>query len=480
MIYWAFIIVLIGGVVFILARTFLFKSRQIKGGQLPQVLKLEDQAIQRFSQLLQFKTVSYEEDQKMDYEPFNQLSKWLKQAYPEIHNNLDLWVINEYGLVYGWQGSDPGLDPIILLAHMDVVPADNPTEWTHPPFSGAIAKGYIWGRGALDDKVGVCSLFESVTCLLQQSFQPSRSIYLAFGYDEEIGGRDGAAKIAEWFKSQSINPWMVLDEGLAVTTGIVPGIEQSVALIGLAEKGSVSLDLEVNHPGGHPSMPEKTNAVSILTNAIEQLKNKPLPVQICQPVKGLFKHIGPEMGFANKMVFANLWLTKKLVVQKFTQSGSGNATMRTTVTPTIVKAGSKSNVVPEHAKATLNARIIPGETVGSVVNHIRKKVNDHIKISQHPNANDPTPKANYESDCFYSVQSAIHDTFPDAITAPSLVLGATDARNYNILTDEVYRFSPIRLQQGDLQRIHGTDERISIDNFREAISFYVNFIRSNC
>ena len=443
---------------------------------------LPEESFERISKALQFRTVSYDDEQERDEKQFDAYKDWLKNAYPNVHKSLYLEVVNDYGLLYHWQGRDENEPPVILLAHYDVVPASDHKLWKYPPFSGTRAEGFIWGRGALDDKASMIGILEAVEHLLQEGFNPGRSVYLAFGFDEEIGGRKGAAEIARILERRGVAPEFVLDEGMAVTKGIVPGVERQVALVGIAEKGSMNVELSVETEGGHASMPEgDTISIGILSRAVSKLMKAPFPVKFTFPVKMLFKQIAPYAGFFQRLALSNQWLFKPLISHGFQQSGSGNATIRTTVAPTLFHSGEKVNTLPRKAITNLNIRLLPGENEASVIQRLKRTMQDsRVQAEVKGPAVLPSPVASTYNNGYRVLYDTLKTVFPDAVVAPTLVIGATDSRNYKQLTGNIYRFSPIKVDPNALQMIHGVNERISESNFREVVQFYIHLIQRAC
>src|SRR5437773_2152768 len=264
----ALLVVVVILAVIVLERTFTFRSRQPQTAPVA-VEPLDTAALaQRLAGALRFKTISYQDSSQFDAREFDGFQRYLRTTFPKLHAALKLEKVNGYGLLYEWPGSDPSVPPIVLLAHQDVVPVEPGTEtrWTEPPFEGRIAGGYVWGRGALDDKGSLVGLCEAVEHLLGAGAgaKPRRTVYLAFGYDEEVGGRRGAARIAELLASRNVHPEFVLDEGGALTNGLIAGVSAPVAVVGIAEKGYVTVGLTAQAEGGHSSMPPDETAVGIL------------------------------------------------------------------------------------------------------------------------------------------------------------------------------------------------------------------------
>lgn len=439
-------------------------------------------SVDRFREAIQIKTVSPEHSVEFDSIYFNQFNVFLSNRYPLVDSLLEKKTFNTYSHLYHWKGSNKSLKPIVLIAHLDVVPVieENLADWKHNPFGGEVINDTIWGRGTIDDKIGVVGIMESVELLLKEGFQPQRGIYFAFGHDEEIGGQLGAKTIAQYLEEQNIKAELILDEGGSIVQKMVPNIEKDVALIGIAEKGFVSFDLSVKVEGGHSSMPEKETSIDILSKAIVALKQHPFPANISPPIEGFIKNLGPEMPFMKKMAFANSSIFKPIILSTYESSATGNALVRTTTAPTIFHSGVKENIIPQNAKATINFRILPGETIETVKKHIIETVNDQrVKIEIGNFSSNPSKVSSTEVFGYQKLEQTILEVYPETLTSPYLVIGATDSRHYKSVSDNIYRFLPIKLNKNNIKSFHGLNERIPKSEFESAILFYYQFIR-NC
>lgn len=472
---------ILAGILFV--KTFTFTSKQIQVNPAEIMSVDENKAARHLSDAIKFKTISHEDTKKIDYTQLVELREYLQKTYPLAHKNIKRAIISNYSLLYTWLGSDANAKPILLMGHMDVVPVESGTEknWTYPPFDGKIADGFIWGRGAMDDKLCVLGLLEAAERLLQTGFNPKRTIYFAFGHNEEIGGEGGAQEIAALLKSRGVQLEYVLDEGLAIITkGIIPGLSAPLALIGIAEKGYLSVELSAQTEGGHSSTPPPHTSIGILANAIKKLEDNPVPGGIRGPAQKMFEYVGPEMQFHMKMAIANLWLFHPVVEKLLAENPASNAVMRTTTAVTMLNAGIKDNVIPQKARAVVNFRILPGDTVESVLAHVKKTINDaHIQVKPLFKGTEPSPVSSTENESFKTLQRTVKEIFPDSVVAPSLVLGATDSRHYQSIAQDVYRFVPMRLVKEDLSRVHGTNERIGIKNFAQIIQFYAQLMKNS-
>lgn len=466
----------------ILIRTVSFHSKQLQVDPVGAISINTEQIADRLSKAIQFKTISYQDSNQLDKNEFTGLLNYIENTYPNIHANLSREIVSDYSLLYKWTGEDEGLKPILLMSHLDVVPAESGSEniWSYPPFSGALAKGFIWGRGTLDDKGGVFGILEAVEYLIDLGFKPKRTIYLAFGHDEEVGGMNGALEIASFLKARKVELEYVLDEGGFIAGGILPGVYSPVALVGIAEKGYLSVELSVEDEPGHSSMPPDQTAIGILSAAINKLEQNQLPTNFTGPARTMFEYVGPELPFMKKMIFANLWLFGKLVEGQLQQSPTTNALIRTTTAATMFEAGEKENILPREAKAVLNFRVLPGESTQDTMSHIRKTIDDpRIVLTPSEHRTEPSFVSDIDSESFNIIQTTIHQVFTDVIVAPWLLVASTDSKHYLDISDNVYRFRPYRIGPEDMSRFHGIDERISITDYEDTVRFFVQILKNS-
>ncbi|MBL4684012.1 MAG: M20 family peptidase [Nannocystaceae bacterium] len=438
-----------------------------------------DAAVARFAAALQIPTISVT-DTHGDPETFRQLHALLQREFPRVHAELSRRTVNEFGLVYRWPGTDDTALPILLLAHMDVVPIEPGTEqdWGQPPFSGAVVDGEIWGRGAMDDKTAVMAIMESVEALLAEGFVPERTIVLAFGHDEEIGGRNGARAIAKTFADAGMRFELILDEGGVVVDGSIPGVTVPVALIGVAEKGYASLELVAVSDGGHSSMPASDGVVARLSRAVRRLDEHQMAARLDGPTRTMLETIGPHMPFGMRIGVANLWLLKRALIAVMLGKPPGAASVRTTTAPTMFEAGTKDNVLPQHGRAVVNFRILPGDTVESVIAHARAVIGDpSVEVQCLGECWDPSEPSPTDTHGYAQLKRSILQTFGDLAVAPYLVVGATDARHYQHLGVGTYRFLPLLLLEEHRSRLHGTGERIKVEAYLQAIRFYSDLLQ---
>lgn len=435
---------------------------------------------ERLAGAIRFPTVSHQDPEEFDPRAFADLRRYLEQTFPHVHAQLEHERVAGHSLLFRWPGSDPSRRPYLLMAHQDVVPVipGTETDWDEPPFGGVISGGYIWGRGALDDKFGVVAILDAVESLLAEGFQPSRDVYLAFGHDEELGGVEGATAIAQLLADRGVALEYVLDEGGAVIDGWIPGLDRQVALIGIAEKGYLNLELTVRAAGGHSSAPPPSTAIGILSRAVNRLEAHPFPIDPAYLGMTFREYLAPYMPFEMRILASNLWLFAPLLAS----SPQLNAMLRTTTAVTMFNAGVKANVLPIEATAVVNFRILPGETIDSVTEHVIGIIDDpRVSVAAlGASAGNPSPVSDTTSASFATLVRTVHQTLgDDVIVAPYLVFGGTDSKHFAELTHNVYRFNPFVAEADLLERFHGTNERIGVNVYAGVVSFYARLIRAS-
>ena len=461
--------------------TITFQSSDSKEFENIQVELANDGIAERLAGAIRIPTVSHQQVQDIDYPSFLTLHRYIDENFPRVRQSLQKNVINEYSLLYKWQGSDPNQQPVLLLSHMDVVPvvAGSESRWEYPPFSGEIADGYIWGRGTLDNKQGVFAILEAVEDLLAKGHQPERTHYLAFGHDEEIGGSQGAGKIAEYLKSKDVNAIYALDEGGFITNGDQFGLPGKVAMVNISEKGIVNLKLTVTGKGGHSSMPPAETAASILSQAVVKVSANKLPINT-DPVKKMLESVAGELPLHQRIVAANFGLLKPFVAYFAERIPMLNVFVRTTTAPTMLQGSPKSNVLPTEAFAIVNHRIIPGETAESVKAFITKIIDDdRVSVEFSGVFGNPSEVASVDSMGFRTIRKTIKQVSPtDPIIITGLLPAATDTRHYGDVSEDAYRFIYAEINM-DENRFHGTNERIKVESYLEAVKFFVQLIKNS-
>ncbi len=400
-------------------------------------------AAERLAAAIRLRTISdfLAPDQNADQ--FAALHAHLQASFPAAHRALRRETVGTYSLLYTWPGSDPAAAPILLLAHQDVVPVapGTETDWLAPPFAGVVRDGFIWGRGAWDNKGNLHAIMEAVEGLARDGFAPRRTIHLAFGHDEEVGGRRGAKAIADLLAARKVRLEFVFDEGLLVMERAIPGLDQPAALIGVAEKGYVTLLLEAAATPGHSSMPPRRTAIGMMSAALARLEDQSFPPALRGVARDMFEALAPEMHGLNRVLFSNLWLFAPLVQRELAKGAGTNAMLRTTTALTIVSAGNKENVLPGRADATVNFRLLPGDTEASVIAHARRAIGDAaIAIRPETGNSDPSPVSATQGAAYAMLARTVREIFPASVVAPGLMVALTDSRHFIGIADNVFRF----------------------------------------
>ncbi len=473
-----FLLIIIAGVV--LVNTFMYRSAQLEVEPFTNNPVHRDNAIEKLSGAVRIPTISHSDNAKIDTTAFKDFISYVVDQFPNLHEKLESQRISGFSLLYRWEGQDTTLAPIMLTGHYDVVPPGDTTRWEHPPFSGITAGGYIWGRGTMDDKVGVIGIMDAVETLLEEGFQPQRTIYLAFGHDEEVGGMNGAAVIADTLSARGVTPQFVADEGMMITEGLIPGIDKPVALIAVSEKGYLSTRLTAYAEGGHSSTPPRKSAVGSVSRAVVSLEQNQFSTRLTPPVEAMFSFLGPEMPFIMKMMFANRWLFDWVLKWQLGEASTTNALVRTTTAPTMFHAGEKDNVLPTKAEAIVNFRILQGDSEETVMNHVKDVVNDtSIEISKLGVESNPRPVAEIDGTEFELMHRTVKQIYPDILVSPGLLVGGSDGKHYAKLTPNVYSFNPYTVNEEDIARYHGLNERIGMDDYHKVVFYFYQLIKNS-
>lgn len=440
----------------------------------------EVKPIENLSKSIEFKTISHPDYTKFDYEEFQRFLDWLEDEYFLIFKDLESKYLAK-SLLLKWEGANKNLNPILLTGHYDVVPAGfnaNQT-WKENPFDGKVDDKYIWGRGALDDKSGVIAILEAISYLLKNNFSPERTIYFSFGHDEEIGGERGAAKITEYFINENIRLEWTLDEGSFLLENIIPGINKSVAMINVAEKGGLTLKVIGKSLGGHSSMPASKSSVGYLADALVKLEENPMPGKLDGVSLELFNEVSRHMTFKNKVLFANLWLFEPLINSYLSKSPSMNAVLRTTTALTMLSASDRANVLSSEAIGIVNFRLHPRDNVDDVIDHVTKFIgNENIEIHQVGSAKLASNVSSWTDKGYLAISDSVKEIYQDVIVVPGLMVGGSDSKHYAKVAKNSYRFNPFLISSNEISGIHGTNERIKKVDFINGIKTYIRIIEN--
>ena len=459
----------------VLIRTALFVPKKQNYGEYEKIDFDENSAICSLAELVKCKTVSRYSHDEEDDEEFKKLVDLLPKLYPHVFETCELKKFEDRGLLFKWPGKNVG-DPLVLMAHYDVVPVVE-EKWEKPPFEAIIENGVMWGRGTLDTKVTVNGILSASNHLISKGFVPEHDIYFAFSGGEEVNG-PGASHIVDYFDKQGITLSAVVDEGGAVVENVFPGVKAPCAMVGIAEKGLLDLRYEIQSNGGHASAPKPHTPVGELSSACCRVEANPFKCHITEPVRQMFDTLGRHSTFVYRMIFANLWCFRPvldIIAKK--SGGEMNALMRTTVAFTQMKGSDASNVIPPTASMVSNIRLNPADTIDGAIEYIKKTVaNDSVRITK-IHGNEPSRISRTDCEGYTRVAKAIADTWQGTIVSPYLMVQCSDSRHYGKISDKVYRFSAMDLTAEERSTIHGNNEKIRLETVCRAVEFYIRLIK---
>jgi carboxypeptidase PM20D1 len=435
----------------------------------------ERDAVEQLRTLVRIPTVSYADEEAIDPAPFEEFHDALAEAFPLLHRELTLHRIREHSLLLHWKGTS-GADPVVLMAHIDVVPIDETAPWQHPPFAAELHDGAVWGRGTLDDKgslVGICAAVER---LLDQGFVPARDVWLSFGAREEVSGRDATAAVEE-LRGRGVSPWFVLDEGGAIAHQAFPGVQPPLGVIGVSEKGATTIELRAEGRGGHSSTPAPGGPTARIARAVVRLEKRPFAPSLPEPTLEMFTRLAPHAALPLRPLLANARRLQPLLRRALVAAGAEPATLvRTTMAVTTMSGSPAHNVIASSATAAVNLRILVGDTVATAIEHVRNAIADDSIRLEVVAANEPSPVSPIDDPAFELLTSTIDEVFEDAVPTPYVMMGATDSRHFTAICPRVYRFTPFRMTKAQRESIHSYDEHIGVDDWLDGVRWYTSLI----
>ena len=459
----------------ILARTLMFTPPKAEEKSFEDVEQDREAGVRNLAALIQCKTVSYEDSSLEDDAGFEKLIGLLPELYPNVWKTCPLRRFDGRGLLFHWQGRTPG-EAAVLMAHYDVVPVEE-ENWRKPAFEAIVEDGVMWGRGTLDTKVTFNGILSGAENLIRQGFRPEHDVYFAFSGGEEVNG-PGAENIVRYFRDNSVELRLVLDEGGAVVEDVFPGVKGPCALIGIAEKGLMNLEFSISGDGGHASAPAPHTPVGRLSMACARVEAHPFKMHFTKPVLEMFDTLGRHSSFLYRMIFANLWafgwvlnlLTKKT-------GGELNALVRTTVAFTQMKGSKAPNVIPPTASMVANFRLNPADSVQGAVDYVKRVIGaEDIQLK---NLHSMEPSRISRTDCegWEIVSNAVAGTWKGCLVSPYLMVQCSDSRHYGVISDKVYRFSAMDMTAEERHSIHGNDERIRLECIPQAVEFFMRVMK---
>ena len=451
-----------------LIRTFLFIDKTNYYRDVKEIKETDD-VVNKLGQMLKIPTVSHEDVSETDFSKFEEYINLTKKLYPLVFEKCEYEITKEYAIKIKLKGKSSE-KPTVLMAHYDVVPV---TEgWDHDPFLGEVVDGYLYGRGAIDTKCTMAFALSALEVALKDNYVPNNDLYLCFGANEEIYS-DSQVKIVEKLKQEGVKPALVFDEGGGIMSNAFPGVNKEVAFLGMVEKGMVNVKISLDGNGGHSSTPRKNGPIIKLSKALVKLEKTPMKPQYTKTIKEMLNVLGKNATFALKLVFANMWLFKGILKKLLVKLGADTrALVSSTFAFTIINGGNQTNIIPNHVEANINVRIAPFDTADDVVRHIKKVLNDDNFVITTSNINKMYPECDFNQEGYNIIKDTTIETYPGTVVAPFIMLGGTDGRHYNEISNCVIRFSPIKVTNEDRKGIHGLNEKIKVETALKGLEFY--------
>jgi carboxypeptidase PM20D1 len=432
-------------------------------------------SVAKLQALVRIPTVSNRDPALVDVAAFDEFVSELARQFPMLHKRLELTRVDTHGLLFHWAGRS-GERPVVLMAHLDVVPVEEDAPWQHPPFGAELHDGAVWGRGTLDDKGELVAICVAVENLLELGFTPEQDVWLSFGCNEEVSGTSAVLAVEE-LRRRGVEPWFVIDEGGAIASEAFPGVWAPVGVVGVTEKGVTSLELRVDGRGGHASTPKRNGPTVRLAKALTKLDRHQMAASVPEPTIELLRRMAPHAPRALRPLMANADKVRPVLTRALIAAGAEPAAMtRTTFAITTLSGSPALNVIASTAKAGVNIRIMVGDTVAGVLEHVRKTIDDDQVQVTVVEQNEPSPVSPYDDEAFGLIESTITEIFPDAIPAPYVMMAATDSRFFTEICSRVYRFAPFRMTKAQRESIHSYDEHLGVDAFVDGVRWYQRLI----
>ena len=455
-----------------LVRTLLMPSK-VSSYRAPAADSRAEGYAEKLAAMVRYETVSH--DGVHDREKFLGFHKVLEELFPLVHRQLEKTEIDG-NLLFYWKGKQSDR-PLVLMSHQDVVPAEG--TWEHAPFSGDIADGKVWGRGASDTKCSVMGFFQAAEELLAENYVPPVDVYLSSSCTEEWAG-DGCPKLVAELERRGVRPWLVCDEGGGIITDPVGGIKGNFAMVGVFEKGKADVRFTAQSSGGHASAPSAGSPIARLAAFVNEVETKDIFRRKMLPeVQSMFETLAPYASFPLKLVFGNMWLFRPLLIMVMPKiSAQAGAMLRTTIAFTMQSGSDAYNVMPQEATLGANMRFIPHQGMEESLAVMEKLAKKHGLSMESMHAVEPSASVDIQGEAFRLVQRVIGETFPGLPGSPYVMTGATDARFYQKICDNVVRFAPVIYGPEQMKGMHGLNENIEYNCLPGCVDFYKNMIRA--
>lgn len=469
-------------IVFILLLIALINTFRIKIEQKSEYTiefdeKLSNKYAKDFSKMIQVETLSYDKE-KNNIEAFLKMHDVMRDIFPNVYRVMEQTVFDGGSILFKWNGKSSE-KPIVLMAHQDVVPA-NPKGWDYLPFSGKVTKDEVLGRGTLDTKSTLFGIFKAIDELIESGYEPEHDVYISSSTDEETSG-DGALLSVKQLQENNVVPYLVLDEGGAIVSGSLPSAKMPIALIGVLEKGYCDIKFTAIGKGGHSSTPPKNSPLVRVSKFVTDVENNfPLKTKMIPEVADIFKKAAPSMSFGYRYLFGNMWLFKHLITFLLPKINSyGRALLSTTIAFTMSKGSDARNVIPSEAHVLANLRTHPIQDIKSSFDVLEKIAKKYDVKAELLGGRESSPISSTSNDAYKYLINTITASYPDVLVSPYIMLGGTDCRFFSEITESAFRFSPVRMDNEELKKIHGKNESIKKSSIVEAINFYKSFITNH-
>ncbi len=428
------------------------------------------------SEMIKVPTVSVPEGG--DKSIFYELQDVMKELFPLVFSKLEKTDLNG-NMLFRWPGRNPELKPILLMGHQDVVPASD-KNWKHGPFSGDIEDGIVHGRGAMDCKCTVMAEFAAVEELLAEGFVPERDVYLSSSTNEEISG--GGVEVAvKYFQDKGIRLESVMDEGGAIVSEMLPGMSTWAAAVGIVEKGTSHIKFIAKGAGGHSSAPPNDTPIARLSAFVcEVEKKKPFKKEFTEPVRKMFDSIAPYLSFPFRLLMGNVWLFKPLLIALMPMvSPMALAFLATTCVFTMSGGSDAPNVIPDEAYVIANIRPSIQQNAEESIEILKKIAAKYDLEAEVIYASSASGVVNTDGEEFRYIGECVKECFPEYCFTPYYMCGGTDCRNFEPVTDNCMRFTPIRMNKQQIAAMHAPNENIGTDALAEGVKFYKYYIKNH-
>ncbi len=404
-----------------------------------------------------------------DRTKFLEFHKLLRELFPAIFN-VSEFEEHDGSFIMRWPGKNPG-QKLLLMNHHDVVEAEG--DWKYPPFSGGIAEGRIWGRGAIDDKGELWAMFQAADELASQGFTPEYDIWFESACTEETDG-SGADYLSSLMAERGLRFDLVLDEGGMILDEPIAGAKGTFALIGVGEKGCADIKFTARSSGGHASSPGKDTPLVRLGKFMASVdRNNLFKAKLSPEICELLRRLAPTMDGIPSKFMAHPEKYRRILTKVMASVSPIAASMvKTTIAFTVCHGSEGNNVLPEEAYVIGNMRFSHHQGLKGSLKELAKyakRCDLEIEVLDPGFA---SPISSFNSEGFKLVEKAVNEIFPGVMTTPYLMTGASDARYMSKVSDCCLRFAPFKISDDQLSSIHGLNESVDLSCLVPAVDFY--------